>query len=899
MPAVPNLLLGTLTRRWMATSVVSVMLGIFLATVGMSQAYADGANSGPLAIDGVVSFDAGAMHPLAMDLVHRRLYTITEGSQPTLEAYDLDRPYRQMLVDRRAFSTTSGSYSNYFIAPDVQTQRAYVLDFDTTDPTCPACSLVRVLDLKQLKMTPQVWNLSNLVPNFFGEGITYSAADHRIYITGSIIGYSAFSMSVAPGPYYPMSIMAIDIESGKMAWFKTLTKCLRPMSGYNVGAGIFRSARYAALYVACARADTNPIVGAQYFGHTGVVRLSIDPTTNTSEAAAAFPEQFFETSGGFSSARGAQARTAFDYASDRFFIVSASVNTPGIWVFDGGLSAWVGFVPAATESDMGLGVDPLSGRVYSGDGSGQILVTDGRATPVPQGKRYSMTDRPSQPDANMTYLVDPATHRVFLNVFISQHVEFIALKDSIPSDSRDEALDFDRLTNDVAESPDTVSTYAGDATGFGAHVVAVGGLGGASSPARPGIAGILYSAFVGQTPGVSPGDRGLWMSRSGADVRNSGATASARAITIDNLTDDTRGSLQQQVADTNPTGEARDPKNPSVEEQAAGGLSWPWPQESCLDPGDSPDAQEANDRFGAAKVECDLSKPIASVKASAPEFGLAQISIAKSSFDGKSERNAAGGIVATATAQTTGVKVHLPGYGELDIADIKQTAVTSAHGRPGTTSVTWSHAVDGVKILNASGQTQFSCEKNCDPEAVATQVNDLLGLQMHMTVPKPEMLKTPKGAFAGFQENYSQYINDLIMNNDDSRAMPLVQLEVYNDWADKSRMMMQFAAVQASSIYTISSLGGFPSDESLGAPTFVVPPAGLMSVPPSNPPGVAASPPPSLSVGQQIYRSALLLVRSPKAAAAVCLMGLWIGGLIALAIRRRALGTLLMSGQSR
>ena len=76
---------------------------------------------------------------------------------------------------------------------------------------------------------------------------------------------------------------------------------------------------------------------------------------------------------------------AFDQATDRFYMQSQSESLPGVWVFDGRLSAWVGFIGALDLTIAYAGNNQLNGRYYIG-GSSYMIPVEGRHTPVPQGR---------------------------------------------------------------------------------------------------------------------------------------------------------------------------------------------------------------------------------------------------------------------------------------------------------------------------------------------------------------------------------------------------------------------------------------------------------------------------------------------------------------------------------
>jgi hypothetical protein len=877
-------------------SLLAVTTGVLILPTPSSASATSGAG---IARAGVV--DPVSTKPLMIDPAGRRLYVNSGRGTLVIREYDLDRPFGSMLLRKVPVPLRNVSLSNFEITPDWQNHRAFLLDRDLQPtPPCPYCSYIRVLDLRSLSFNSRQWQMNDLVPNFYPEGITYSASDRRLYVTGSMVGYPAYFFSVFSVPFYPTTILSIDVDTGKLAWLRTLTKCLRPMSGYAIGGGIFRSVQLPALYVGCARADTTSVAGVPYPGHTGVDRLWIDPKSDA-VGALSFREDFFETSGSFASVVGMQTRVDFDYASERFFICSSAFTTPGTWVFDGLLNVWAGFIPAEDTNSMALGVNQGTGHVYlRAGGDGRVVVTEGRRTPVPQGNVYRVAGEGSQADNLTTFLADPVTERVFIPSTVSGRAELVALQDSLPPSGRED-VDYDSLTGDIPESADTFSTFAAGGSGFGMHALLVGGAGGATSPTRNGLATFFVDSAVGRTVGISPGDRGTWAARVPLlDMRNVAASASAKAVGMDDLTTNDLRNAQQQVAELGPS---PSPSSAPVGSSVAPLANWPWSQTACLDSEGNPaEPPKSTAPFGDAEVRCDLAHSKVDASSHATVGALGNVSVARTGFEGESHRTQAAGITATLAAYVRGLEVAIPGTGTLRIANVEQTVTTKAHGRSRTAHVTWNRVIEGVQILDASGHVTYACGATCDADAVASRVNDAFGLQLHMIVPDPEIVATPRGAFAGFQKSYSQYINDLVMNNDSSHEMPAVELEIYNDWSDKSRVFLQLAAIQSTATYGITSTAfGSPSS---GGPTLStlpgIPDRGQgLNVERNNDDARLAEKATGRPPAKGLLQTGLFLIRSPGAALSTALLMTLLGGLVALALRRKSLLEVLTEGHTR
>jgi hypothetical protein len=398
-------------------------------------------------------------------------------------------------------------------------------------------------------------------------------------------------------------------------------------------------------------------------------------------------------------------------------------------------------------------------------------------------------------------------------------------------------------------------------------------------------------------------------------LRNIGATAQAQGIAPDALSDNDRGNAQSQVAcgpacvartasQSDPGDQktyddiasATEPTQPATS-QAAGALTWPWAPAGCLDAQTTPVNASASAPLGEASVHCDLAQSQVSASAGAEALRSDALTIASSTFAANATRVQGVGVSTQATAAIRGLDLTLAGAGRLQIGAIEQHVTTTAGGRPGTNSVTWSRILQGVRVLDATGKVLFECTVCPDPHQVASAVNDALGLQLHMTVPDPEITTTPKGAFAGFEEKFPQYVNDLVMNNDPSAGVPAIQLEIYNDWSNKSRLFLQLAQIQSSAIYGISSTA-FSDGGSDGGGGGSGPPPPTEVLPLKVQRIETPVPPITNSTGmvQRVVRSALFLIRSPKDALAIALILILLSTFVGLGARRRTLMENLAAG---
>lgn len=640
---------------------------------------------------------------------------------------------------------------------------------------------IAVMDLKTLQMAEE-WNLSALVPGFLPMGITYSRKDDLAYVVGEFSqsyflanGGATFTRKVA-GPV--TSVVALRGGTGEVAWVRPIPECQQALNSLGVGAFIARSKRFPALYLACV---TGGVVGGDANpGHSGLVRLWIEKDADFQDAAQ-FEVEFFPISGSYFN--GTDTGIAgFDSKAERVYIQSLSFSTPGAWVFDGRLSAWVGFIAAPDHRNLFLGINEGSGHYYMG-GDTYIIVSDGRATPVPQGELFPVPVAGFIP-------TDPKTDRLFIPVRNKESYQWTVLEDRTPRAERLRLPDYDELTSETEEGPKTVTNFSGGINGFGSRMVLVGGYTGVL-----GASGQQIS--LGQVRG---GDRGLTAARvPSLDLREGVATAKAQGL----------------VSDANTEADLTD----------RGLDEWPWPATSCFDGGGDAGTDEASGPAGGSQISCNLEDEAVRASAHFGELSGSGVSIASSRFDARAWRDPEKGILTSAIATASGIELNVPNAGSVSIDRVTATTSTVAHGHPGTAKARWQRVVSGIEVRDADGKVVqrvaecVSSPKEDDCERVFAQANRLLQLRMHINLPEPEVIDTPKGAFAGVEQSDADFFNGRTVNNQgttfggeaSSRAVPALEIVVTNDSVEKSRLVVQLAAIQADAIYTISPAPKAPS----------------------------------------------------------------------------------------
>ena len=825
---------------------------------------------------------------VSLDAARRLMYYLEiPGAGPTrLIEYDI-RPTIPRSLRMGTITNFPANVTAYQTAHD--SRRDYLVFLDIYEQ--PVGTAIKRFNMKTYK-TESPWNLEAAVPGFTAVGITYSPEDDRYYLAGDLSGsglvksgYEAFGL-VPQGPL--TVIVALDAASGQVAWIRPVPQCAQIMSSFGLGGFIGRSARRDALYFFCYSGGGSAGATIAYPAGTGLIRMGIAPKSGQNDAVT-FPVEFFPVSGAYRGTGGAGVAT-LDRDSDRVFVQSLSFTTPGAWVFDGNISAWVGLIAAPDSDDNIQAINEGNGHYYiSSTVPGgalspyrYLLVSNARMTPPPQGDIYKV-------QIAGPVVTDPKSKRLFVPLAQGKDPQptIYVLQDNTPDPEVPEPVDYDDLTSNIAEGASTVTAYSATSGGFGARALLAGGVGGARSVANTDeyagpITQELINVYIGivnaPIPAISPGDRGVYLGRvAGVDLRNSGAAASAQAVAPDSLTAGDIENLHNFVGGT--------PASPASE-----AVVWPWTASTCLDGAGERQEKDSPEPGGGTTIECDLAKNVGSATASVTAVSVGPLRIGSSSFSANATRDPVRGSITTSTAIAKHVELSLPGVGTLSIGRIVAIAKTFAHGRPGTAKVEYSRTISDVTLTDANGEETFSCAASCNPEEVADAVNGSLGAKVRMEVPQASTVATPRGAFAGVERSYRDFIAGQAQNNDSSQTVPALQLTFNNDAAGKSRVVVQFAGIQANSIYGISLLSDVSGGDGILPPPWPdgppLIPGPLAPPPPDLGGGNGGSGRPSSSAG---FRGALLLARTPKEIAVVMLIFCLMAGVVVSAYRRQML----------
>jgi hypothetical protein len=797
-----------------ATVAVWVALAVFAPALTATGAPHSAPGDEPLVVVGNLPEPEARVKPghiAAVDAAARRMYYLYVDVDSVVHVVDYDlrpaipqpvatgvlgpdqlgpsatSPYQAVVDSKRHHLLMMGT--NVDVAGNVaQTLGSNILVYDT-----------------QHHRRADIWYPDRQLPGYFPFGMTYSEADDRIYMIGEMSENSSLangffgSKAVGAGT----AVVALDPGTGALLWVRFVPECQQALNSLGTGGLIARSQVHPALYFSCTTGGS--VLNAAYPGQAGVVRLTISPTAAATDASG-FPLEFFPVSGQYFNG-GATGIATFDPVSDRLFLQSLAESTPGAWVFDGRLSGWVGFIPAPDYSDAYAGYNPKLGHLYiglnriTGDPHNGMVVADGRALPVQAG-----TVQKLPPSAFI--VTDPKTDRLFMlpEDATSAFQPYLVVRDRFRGTGALQPLDYDALTDGVPEHSASFVNYSADVNAYGSDVVLVGG-----TSATLTTAGILYNQPpLSSQPPAGGGTRGLMLARlGGLGLRPAGASASARAVIADlNTTQDWE--TNDQLRD------------------------WPYPSVSCLDSGGGIEPQTSEVRGSRARVECDLADATSHGETSAAGLTAQGLSVGRASSVADTTRTTKTGATTTVSASSSDIEVAIPGLGQLRVGRVSATLTTVAHGVDGSATASYRRTVKNVELVGSDGQVlldnaacQTTMEANGAKPATVTDtcaelahaINQRTQLRAHLGFPIPDVIATPKGAFSAVQQGDADYYveragNDqgVVYPHDSAAQRPAaaMQLVVYSDTNERSRLVAQFAGVQGDSIFNTTADGDTP-----------------------------------------------------------------------------------------
>lgn len=717
--------------------------------------------------------------------------------------------------------------------------------------------VVEVIDLETLTLD-DTWEMATTAPGFAPTGMTYDERLDRIYLVGrfngTTLGTTAWDLSGSDQLDPGAAVVAVDPSSASLVWVAKPHGCDQVLKAGQAGATVRLSERRPMLYFFCKGGST----GYQPTGQSGLMRMNIKGSEDTS-GLADFPTEFFPVSGNYSSGPFATGVAGFDPVAERFFAHSLSSLTHGAWVFDGLRSSWIGFVAAPDAANDIFGLDPATGKHYMGgsdrDG-GYINVTDGRATPVPQGRLFDDIAVHHPPYGRTTspivvirdIAVDAATQRLFVPYGAPSHDVgnedgpsrgLVVLRDTTPTITPRPPLDLDELTHDL-DDEDANLEFSANTSGFGASYAVVGGWENVYTRPTVPVLGINVSEQQGASnpAELRYGNRGATMSlveRIG--IASSGSSATAIANRPDENTpadaETKQGEAESQANEATDGGvddlsdaaddlSSDDDDSDDEEVQEARYVT-------CLDGiGESVEDEAGSEEEPAhAVVKCDLKELETTAKARfSGGSGGGGVVVSDSSFDGRTFRDPARGVVTETEAIAEGIFFGEANVGGFGIDRVTSTATTWANGLDGTSHVRWVRTVEGARTFAADGTASEpeSCtttiESGEEPveegecESLKQDLNALMPNRFEVRFPMPEVVATPGGAFASVQETETDFLSGQATNNDQRRMVPGMEMTVFADGAQRGRLWVQLAAVKADATFIRS-----PKSEPFGTST--------------------------------------------------------------------------------
>jgi hypothetical protein len=543
------------------------------------------------------------------------------------------------------------------------------------------------------------------------------------------------------------------------------------------------------------------------------------------------------------------------------------------------------FEAAAAPGGVGAAIDPTTGRFYAqGPGSsdaqngkaspGGLVLVDGRRAPLPQG--FAFTDMSAE--AGEMVVVDPATANRPTRLFVRRLGEpfYRVLADAVPVQGDPVLADADRFTTDVTEKDGvTRASFAGGANGYGARMLLLGGLNAVPDPVSSvrgeSFTKDMLTGFVA-APGCGGTNRELILAsvEPTTGLSDTAATAVAAAAVADPRTIQ---DLAQPVASCSPSllsrttlGRSRThpddftlgtnawqnttvPGSDDNVDQAVG-PTWPFSFAVCLPPAQAED-EAPHDGDAAydgsppppgftARTVCNIEDQKLVAEAESAFADLAGISIGRATSRTTIQRQLGKGVVVTVESRVDDVDL----AGVASIREVRSTAVSTAAGRPGTATTSFTSAVCGLRAPGLTIEACFDPRSPQSRELIAGLNQALAFRQMQVRVPQPDgelASGTPGGALSAVQKDRFAAQGEQLFNNDFLTAVPALELiRLHDSTQGRGRQIVQLAGAQASTAYNVSVV---PTGSGSGAAPSAVPVGtDVLSAGPAAPSGSIAGP---------------------------------------------------------
>lgn len=704
-----------------------------------------------------------------------------------------------------------------------------VIDVTVPNPTATTVSLPR------LAVTGQPNDADGLA------AMAYDDLNDRLYLLTT--GGATFDSTGSFDPKGP-SVVAYDAtnltSTSQPLWTYRVRTCPSALNQKSSGPYFDVGNDGSFVYFVC---RGTPGVGAEQHG---VVRVTFNKSTTT-DPTAAFTTDFFHFAGSLGT-----GWSTGDRAGDRAGIGVGGGGNQRLYIFDAAHGAWVASMLLGDKNIGGAGVDPAMGRMYVASQDQGIRVIDAAAVPAivqatPINPGYEFGSRIED------FVVDPLTRRAFIAgpTFGDVKNHMWVFEDHTTPYVKPVPVDPDSRTHDLDEADAASVSHTAFGSAYGAHVVNVRGIGGSAVVTNTN--DTVKNIPEGEFLRLESGDRGLFFGQvSKAELsgerENGVAAANAVSTKIDDATMAELRGKYSHVTDQFGIGQNQAPPCDMANPESDSGARFKecfafghvisqfgqLDESACNDFGNSDDPV-ADDALNS-HVNCTRLDKVDAFATSSFEpteevpltpDGAPQITyrIGRTETDVKVRKNATGGVETTSIAIAKDVVVNVPGLGSLTIGDVRSEAVSRAAGRPGTAASDLETFAKNVRIVNPAGETLFACGvpgvgsdkddkvaqadpgERCAPADMIAGINRYLAPRIVARGPRQELtesiLNSDGGAQAVVQKELYAYINDSTINGDAQREVTGLDLTLYNDSDDASRVTLQLAGVYSEAQYQI------------------------------------------------------------------------------------------------
>jgi hypothetical protein len=624
--------------------------------------------------------------------------------------------------------------------------------------------------------------ISPFPPSVKITGIGYSRAVDRLYV----IGQGQADPTNLVGTYTVM-VNELDPTTGSPTWPRAhaIPGCQRSI-GFNSAAAIMRNRQNGKLYFGC---GTGNLIVSPQPGLPAVAEMDIrDPAAPT--------VKLHPVAGSY-----AAGESIADEEGGKFILLSAGANQPvqAAWIFDQAHGVFSGVVSAGNINVLMGSVEPTSGHLFVAI-SGALLVGTDRFMKVPQALKQALPELTTSKAMGVVSI--PWARLLLIPMFQSGTAKdyYRLFRAELPDYVESPADDPDRATIDAPEAPGQVEAdFAGDAQAYGLRIHEVNGLNGA-----------MQNAVASQTN---------WWTYLNAQIGTANAALGpARDQGAPPMYWPNDGSRDAYFGRVNKVhlgqGEAtataiegdRDAVTEADYTQATG-QKWPYEFATCVDFG----AGESEATRNGATVTCDQDRHLAEAVANHESSGGGEETVAVGGAGGVTTLTRKRGQPLKVVARAEARDVDIAGV--VHFGRIRSESVAEAGGRPGTAKASYTRAFEEVTMPG------FSCSTECDEQQVVDHMNALLGIKLRAELPAAQVLATPKGARADASREPWQHQQDIVINDqaESEVQVPALRLTFLNDNAQRSRLVFEFGATDATAEFRLFSLGA--GSDGLG-PTF-------------------------------------------------------------------------------